>query len=60
MPFFGWSPLVLAKYLMPTKKTNGEVDYMSYQVLIAKLIDLEQMDRTHYYAQQTDSTRYYA
>jgi hypothetical protein len=40
------------EYIVPTKKTDGALDYIPMHVLTACLADLEQMDSARHHAQQ--------
>jgi hypothetical protein len=48
---YGLHPLMPTKYLVPIKRTNGELNYIPTQVLTTRLVDLEQMDSMHMYSQ---------
>lgn len=54
---YGLHPLMPTEFLVPTKRTNLDIEYTSTRVLTARIADLEQMDTIRHDAQVVVGTR---
>jgi hypothetical protein len=54
---YGLHPLMATRYLIPTRRIDGEMDYTPMRVLSARLADLEQLDSRRMDAQQQARSR---